>query len=973
MMQELGTALGAGFRLDRELAPGGMSQVFIAHDLTLARDVVVKVLAGDVSGVSTDRFRQEIQLLARLQHSHVVPILSAGAVGERPYYTMPFVQGESLRTRLGRSGQLPIEQSLRILRETLDALAFAHAQGVIHRDIKPDNILLSTGHAVVADFGIAKALSASGFATTAGMALGTPAYMAPEQALADATADHRVDLYAVGALAYEMLTGAPPFAGTPQQMIAAHLAQTPPTVASSRADVPTELSTLIAQALSKQPKDRPASAESMVASIDRIIGRVSGETANNGAAASRRKRVALTAATLVVAAAGAAGWWIMRPAVSQSARALAIMPFSTPSGDTALTRLGRDLASTVSLSLDGVGELKVADPAAAIGLASARPQPLTTDAALQIARQLGSRALLTGVLVRSGSGIRLDLLLREVSDTTSVLARATISSTNDDVSALTDSLAFTVLRAIWQKGNAPSPSLVSVTTQSVPALRAFLDGERLWSNGDITHADSLYRIAATLDTTFWLAAYKYVQARVWLAARPVDPVIRDRLLRNRDRLPERERAMIAAGTLPTRSEVLAAMVANTQRYPDYAPAWMQLGDYQLHWMPLAGRSPHEALPALRRWADLMPGDRTAISHLGDACLGAQQWTCADSMSNALDSLARTSDAPNSEAAFNRVALRIFVDPKVDSARVANDPALSTAIGGPRLEFLGVYARRPWLLRIVPASPPPALTVDPKVFQAISDAFRGDWSARVRATIASLPTPTASDQLMLLRARALARVSGLNTGDVALSASLEALARDTSLPAIGRLESAYLALQPRIAARDTTGLGNLMAQLAKDTLARARLYERTIVAQRNLAFGVAGAVDSLVAVGRDLGERSSIFSAFVINGWLVADSLLARGDAARVDSMTAYLQTMAGNFNAGSAFAPIAPAMLLQRARALEALGKRDDALVIARAMQVMVRGNTPETAPLRAAYAEMAKRLESPIDASKATVVPGKR
>ena len=567
-MHELSAALGAGFHLDRELAPGGMSQVFIAHDLTLDRDVVVKVLAGDVSGVSTDRFRQEIQLLARLQHPHVVPILSAGVVGERPFYTMPFVQGESLRTRLGRSGPMSIDQTLRILRETLDALAFAHAQGVIHRDIKPDNILLSTGHAVVADFGIAKALSASGFATTAGMALGTPAYMAPEQALADATADHRVDLYAVGALAFEMLTGVPPFAGTPQQMIAAHLAQTPPTVASSRADVPAELSALVAQALSKQPQDRPASAESMVASIDRIIGRASGETANDGAVASRRRRMALTAAALVVAAAAAAGWWSMRPAVSHSARALAIMPFSAPSGDTTLTRLGRDLASTVSLSLDGVGELTVADPAAAIGLANARPQPLTTDAALQIARQLGSRALLTGVLVRSGPGIRLDLLLREVSDTTSVLARATINSTTDDVSALTDSLAFAVLRAIWQKGNAPSPSLGSVTTQSVPALRAFLDGERLWSNGDVAHADSLYRIAATLDTTFLLAAFKYVQARGWLLSRTSDPVIRARLLRNRDRLPERERAMMAVGTLPTRAEQMAAMVTNTQRYPD---------------------------------------------------------------------------------------------------------------------------------------------------------------------------------------------------------------------------------------------------------------------------------------------------------------------------------------------------------------------------------------------------------------------
>lgn len=181
------------------------------------------------------------------------------------------------------------------------------------------------------------------------------------------------------------------------------------------------------------------------------------------------------------------------------------------------------------------------------------------------------------------------------------------------------------------------------------------------------------------------------------------------------------------------------------------------------------------------------------------------------------------------------------------------------------------------------------------------------------------------------------------------------------------------MQPRLAAKDTTGIGNLLAGLATDALPRARLIARTIGAQRNLAFGVAGAVDSLVTVNRDLGERSSIYSLYLINGWLAADPLLARGNPARVDSMTGYLQTLPGPIAAGAAFSSIAPAMLLQRARALEALGRREDALVIALAMQVVVRWNTPETALLHAAYAEMAKRLESPVDAPKSTVVPEKR
>lgn len=340
-----------------------------------------------------------------------------------------------------------------------------------------------------------------------------------------------------------------------------------------------------------------------------------------------------------------------------------------------------------------------------------------------------------------------------------------------------------------------------------------------------------------------------------------------------------------------------------------------------------------------------------------------------------DSLARGGKPFGMEQVLTREALRTAIDTRVDSARVANDSvlSLSSLLMNP-LNRLGVFARRPWLLRTAPATRTAFLPLaEARLYYDFFWGLRGEWSARMRSTLASMPPIIVPNQLAGLRWRAIAQVAGLNTGDAALSASLEALARDSSLSSSARWESEYLGVQPRLASRDTTGLGVLLERLAADTQPQARFFERTIVAQRNLALGVAGAVDSLVAVNRDLGERSSIFSLFVISGWLAADSLLARGNAARVDSMTVYLQAIGGTPTAGSAFSPIAPAMLLLRARALEALGKREDALVIAEAMQVMVRGNTPETAPLRAAYAEMAKRLESPVDASKSTVVPGKR
>ncbi|CAA9300875.1 MAG: Serine/threonine protein kinase, partial [uncultured Gemmatimonadaceae bacterium] len=250
LREQLQQTLGTAYALERELGGGGMSRVFVARDARLGRRVVVKVLHPDLAaGLSARRFEREVALAARLQHPHVIPLLSAGDVGGLPYYTMPFVEGETLRARLARDGALPVADAVRLVRELADALGYAHGQGVVHRDLKPENVLLSGGHAVVADFGVAKALASatrggSGAAdavgdatgtTALGMAVGTPAYMAPEQALGDPATDHRADLYALGVIAYELLAGAPPFAGrTPQQLVAAHVSQPPPPLGAAR-------------------------------------------------------------------------------------------------------------------------------------------------------------------------------------------------------------------------------------------------------------------------------------------------------------------------------------------------------------------------------------------------------------------------------------------------------------------------------------------------------------------------------------------------------------------------------------------------------------------------------------------------------------------------------------------------------------------------------------------------------------------
>jgi eukaryotic-like serine/threonine-protein kinase len=250
-----------------------MSRVFLAEEVRLGRQVVIKLLPPEMgASVNVDRFEREIQLAARLQHPHIVPLLTAGASGDLLYYVMPFISGESLRVKLAREGELPVTETVRILREVIDALAYAHRNGVVHRDIKPDNILLSEGHAVITDFGVAKAVTASSGGaslTSLGVALGTPAYMAPEQAAADPHVDHRADIYAVGALAYEMLAGRPPFtAPTAQALLAAQITQTPEPVMQHRRTVPVGLNSVIMRCLEKRPADRWQSAAELVPQLD---------------------------------------------------------------------------------------------------------------------------------------------------------------------------------------------------------------------------------------------------------------------------------------------------------------------------------------------------------------------------------------------------------------------------------------------------------------------------------------------------------------------------------------------------------------------------------------------------------------------------------------------------------------------------------------------------------------------------------
>ncbi len=323
-LERLQAALSDRYTIERELGAGGMATVYLAEDLKHHRQVAIKVLREDLAAsMGSTRFLREIEIAARLQHPNILPLLDSGAADGFLFYVMPYVPGQSLRERLAREGELPVHEAVRLLVEVTDALAQAHQMGVVHRDVKPDNIMMSGRHALVTDFGVAKAISeATGrnTITTLGVAVGTPTYMSPEQASADPHVDHRSDIYSVGVVAYEMLTGRPPFvAATPQQVLAAHVTEAPEPVARRRSAIPRPLEQIVMRCLAKRPADRFQTAEELLHLLEGQATPSTGITPTDtqpiqgwrSAGGGRRWLVPVLAAVAVIAAAGL-GWVALR-------------------------------------------------------------------------------------------------------------------------------------------------------------------------------------------------------------------------------------------------------------------------------------------------------------------------------------------------------------------------------------------------------------------------------------------------------------------------------------------------------------------------------------------------------------------------------------------------------------------------------------------------------------------------------------
>ncbi|MBA3645868.1 MAG: protein kinase [Gemmatimonadaceae bacterium] len=424
-LERLRAALSDRYSVEREVGAGGMATVYLADDLKHGRKVAVKVLRPELAAaLGPDRFPREIRILARLQHPHILPLLDSGEVEGILYYTMPYIDGESLRQRIDREGALPVHEAVRITRDVADALASAHALGILHRDIKPGNVMLSGRHALVMDFGIAKAVSDAGgdTLTTVGVAVGTPVYMSPEQATGSDDVDARSDIYALGILAYEMLTGRPPFQGkNSQAILSAQILDKPDPVTEKRPTVSSALEQVVMRCLEKAPSDRYQTTEELIPILESLGTPSGGITPSNtrpvktlsgakqSVGKSRTRPLLIGGVLLALLLGGALGAWKMIGKSAGSGRLgsvtrVAVMPLRDISGsDAPFAESMQDALITKIAAMNLAGVVPRSE------LAEKGQSRRIRD----VASEFNVDAVMEGTLFRAGDVMRINLQLVE--------------------------------------------------------------------------------------------------------------------------------------------------------------------------------------------------------------------------------------------------------------------------------------------------------------------------------------------------------------------------------------------------------------------------------------------------------------------------------------------------------------------------------------------------------------------------------
>ncbi len=592
MLERLRAALGERYTIDRQVGQGGMATVYGATDRKHNRQVAIKVLRPELAAtLGGDRFLREIEVSARLQHPHIVPLYDSGGAGGVLYYVMPFITGESLRDRLTRDGKIPFEEAVALLRQMASALAYAHQQGIIHRDIKPENILLSDGVAVVADFGIARALRAAseGSMTGLGFAIGTPAYMSPEQATASEV-DARSDQYSLACVFYEMVTGAAPFAApTLQAVLTRSLSGPRPKLSRATRTTPAEADAPVTRALAADPKDRYATVTEFAAALERAAGGGSGAVAER----TRLKRLVVGLPLAVAAVALAVFVFLQRGgSVVRGAESMVVLPFNAtgPGVDV----LGEGMVDLLTTNLNAVGGIRAVEPRAVLARLKKEGAPADVEGALRFAGALKANSVVMGSIVAAGNRVRLSADLYGPEGTR--LAGAQVDGAADSVLQMVDQLSLSLVRDIWRsKEPVPSLRVTGLTTNSLAAMREYLTGEQYYRKATWDSAAAAFQRAIAQDSTFALAHYRLAATVGWSGGLGVAAGVTaiDAALRFADRLPPRERALVVAYNLFEHQKLAATDSARAyvRLYPDDVDGWFLLGETQYHTRQLVGYPP----------------------------------------------------------------------------------------------------------------------------------------------------------------------------------------------------------------------------------------------------------------------------------------------------------------------------------------------------------------------------------------------
>jgi tetratricopeptide (TPR) repeat protein len=584
-----------------------MATVYLALDLRHDRPVALKVIHPELGAALGERFLREIRVAARLGHPHILTVHDSGEADGLLWYSMPVVDGESLRARLQREGPLPLEEAVRIGRSVAEALDFAHRRGVVHRDIKPENILLFGNEPMVADFGIALAVDAADQErlTLTGLSLGTPAYMSPEQCLGDSRVDGRSDLYSLGCVLYEMLAGEPPYTGpTPQAIVAKRLTSPPPPLGAVR-DVPDALEQVIHRALARNPADRFASGREFAQALSNAAVGPRSTTLprveTTAPAKSRRvPAISVVVALGLVLAAGAA--WLAfqryRGAAPPSASRLAVLPFSAPATGP-FGYLAEGMVDLLSRNLNGVGEQATVDPGRVMATVGGdRGAVLDADRGRDFARRLGAGRYILGSVHAVGGHLRIQAqLYKEGGGAPESIAQASAEGDSTTLFALVDQLSAQLLVSGDQGQGARLAQTASLTTNSLPALKAYLAGERNLRAAQFDSAVAGFQAATAQDSSFALAYYRLAVASAWTGRMGLLGPSISRALALADRLGERDRALLTAFAEMARGnadEAERRYREILETYPDDLEARFQLANVLYSYNAPRGRPPGEA-------------------------------------------------------------------------------------------------------------------------------------------------------------------------------------------------------------------------------------------------------------------------------------------------------------------------------------------------------------------------------------------